>query len=193
MQAIDIFNESLPKKSLIADIGSGRGDAAKYLKSCGHRVIEVDYGNDQVRFEDLNITNYFDGVYCSHMLEHVRNVGAVLDKISRIVLPGGYICILVPPAKHNIVGGHLTLWNAGLLIYNLVRAHIDCSDARVRTYDYNVAVIARNNAAEYNDDALYEDNGDIEILAPFFPFPVQQGFDGRIEAHQWEPFPVNGE
>jgi SAM-dependent methyltransferase len=204
--AVELFELSLPRKSQIIDIGAGPehapiyqggGDtgvsAGKYLSSRGHGVVEVDYGRNGVRFEDLNICSYFAGVHTSHMLEHVRNVGIVLDKIHRVTLPGGYICILVPPAKHNIVGGHLSLWNVGLLLYNLIRAHIDCSDARVRTYGYNVAVIARNIHADYNDEALYEDNGDIELLEPFFPFHVWQGFDGRVLAHNWSPFPSSDE
>jgi SAM-dependent methyltransferase len=187
--AIDIFERSLPDKSFVADIGSGDGGASRYLKNKGHNVVEIDYGRDGIRFEDLKVENYFDGLHCSHMLEHCKNPGIVLDKFRDIVTPGGYICLIVPPAKHNVVGGHLTLWNAGILLYNLVRAHVDCRDARIRSYGYNVAVVCRNYWAEYDDDSLFEDNGDIEKLAEFFPFPVSQGFDGRIASHNWRPFP----
>jgi len=185
---IELLHRSLPRRAVIADVGAGPGAAAKYLRGYGHQVIEFDYGRDGVRFEALDIEARFDGLYCSHMLEHCRNPGLVLDRFRASVLPGGYLCVLVPPAKHNIVGGHLTLWNSGLLLYNLVRAHFDCSDARVRCFGYNVAVVFRNNYADFNDNELLEDNGDIEKLAPFFPFPVEQDFDGRVVLHNWQPF-----
>jgi len=79
-----------------------------------------------------------------------------------------------------------------MLLYNLVRAHFDCSDARVRSYGYNVAVLFRNYRAEFDDDSLREDNGDLEALAKFFPFPIEQGFDGRVESHNWRPFGRDG-
>jgi len=188
LPAIELLHRSLPPRAVIADVGAGPGAAAKYLRGYGHQVIEFDYGRDGVRFEDIEIDSRFDALYCSHMLEHCRNPGLTLDRFREAVKVGGYLCIMVPPAKHNIVGGHLTLWNAGLLLYNLVRAHFDCSDARVRCYGYNVAVVFRNHWADYADAELAEDNGDIEALARFFPFPVMQGFDGRVMVHNWTPF-----
>ena len=187
LQAIELFNLILPDNSVLIDVGSGSGAAAKYLEEAGHAVHICDYGQTGERFEDLRCPMTFDGLYCSHMLEHVRNPGIVLDKMRQSVRDGGYICILVPPAKHNIVGGHLTLWNAGLLIYNLIRAHIDCKRARIRTYGYNIAVIVPNDYAEYDENKLAEDNGDIEALAEFFPVDVVQGFDGRVDSHNWRP------
>lgn len=185
---IELMHRSMKKRGLIADVGGGDGAAARYLEGYGHRVVEFDYARSGVRFEDSEFNFHVDALYCSHMLEHCRNPGLMLDRFREIVIAGGYICILVPPAKHNIVGGHLTLWNAGLLLYNLVRAHIDCSTARVRCFGYNVAVVCRNDTADFDDDALAEDNGDIEALARFFPFPVAQGFDGRVALHNWAPF-----
>lgn len=187
LQAIELFNLILDKNSLVIDVGAGSGAAAKYLEKAGHSVHICDYGQTGERFEDSHCPVKFNGLHCSHMLEHCRNPGIILDKMRESVVDGGPICVLVPPAKHNVVGGHLTIWNAGILIYNMIRAHIDCSQARIRSYGYNCAVIVPNNYADYDDDSLAEDNGDIERLAPFFPFPVEQGFDGRIISHNWRP------
>lgn len=191
LQAVELFGLSLPDSANILEVGGGNGAAAEYLRNSGFNVFDLDYAKTGERFESANIPGIYDGLYCSHTLEHVRNVGVFLDKARKSVVPGGVLCFLVPPAKHNIVGGHLSLWNSGLLIYNLIRAHIDCKTARVREYGYNCAVLVRNNYAEYRDDELNEDNGDIEALAEFFPFPVSQGFDGRIFSHNWRPLHPN--
>ena len=80
-------------------------------------------------------------------------------------------------------GGHLSLWNAGLLLYNLILAGFDCRSAAVKTYDYNVSVIVRKKAAPLPE--LTYDFGDIEKLSQFFPFEAKHGFDGNIESINW--------
>jgi len=188
MHPIELFERSLPPFGEVIEVGGGNSTTAEYLKNNGKSVIDIDYADNGIRFEDVEIVGKVDGLYCSHTLEHVRNPGIFLDKIRDCVAPGGVICLIVPPAKHNIVGGHLSIWNAGLLLYNLIRAHIDCSDARISTFGYNIAVAVRNIYAEFYENELREDNGDIETLARFFPFDVVQGFDGRVVAHNWRPF-----
>lgn len=125
----------------------------------------------------------FDAIWCCHVLEHQRNVGAFLEKCFADLKDGGWLAVTVPPRKDEIVGGHLTLWNAGLLLYNLILAGFDCSGASVKTYGYNVSVIVRKRRA--NLPALKMDCGDIESLAEFFPMPVEQGFSGLIGGINW--------
>ena len=96
---------------------------------------------------------------------------------------GGIFAVTVPPLKHEIVGGHVTLWNAGLLLYQLILAGFDCSSASVKTYGYNISVIVRKKAATL--PRLRMDFGDIEALSHYFPFPVANGFDGRILEVNW--------
>jgi SAM-dependent methyltransferase len=124
-----------------------------------------------------------DAIWCCHVLEHQRNVGAFLEKCYRDLRLGGWLAITVPPMKPEIVGGHLTLWNAGLLLYNLILAGFDCREASVKTYDYNVSVIVRKSPAFIPE--LKMDFGDIEALAHCFPVPVCNSFDGNIGSVNW--------
>ncbi len=73
----------------------------------------------------------YDAIWCAHCLEHQRNVGSFLEKIFSELKDGGVLCVTVPPLKTNIVGGHLTLWNGGLLLYNLILAGFDCAKASI--------------------------------------------------------------
>lgn len=183
---MELFATRLPAGSRVLDIGAGGPTELHQLQRAGFEVFVCDYALDGGRFEysDRKPDSY-DGIYCAHTLEHTRNPGLFLDKIFYSLRPGGWLAIVVPPLKHEIVGGHLTLWNAGLLLYHLVRAGFDCSRAAVRTYEYNVAVVVQKVAANLRDLPLLEDNGDIELLAPFFPIPVSQGFGGIITEVGW--------
>jgi SAM-dependent methyltransferase len=125
----------------------------------------------------------FDGIWCAHCLEHQRNPGAFLEKIFSDLKDGGILCVTVPPHKDSIVGGHVTLWNGGLLLYNLVLAGFDCSEARLLKDGYNISVLVEKRRADLPE--LNMDSGDIEKLAQFFPMPVQQGFDGNIGEIAW--------
>lgn len=140
-------------------------------------VVQGDYAN--LKFEPHDIT------WVSHVLEHQLNVNLFLRKVRKETKVGGYICVTVPPLKHQIVGGHVTLWNAGLLLYNLVLAGFNCRDAAVKTYGYNITVIAR--AEKFDLPAnLHYDQGDIEKLKPWLPEFARQGFNGQIQELNWK-------
>lgn len=178
--------------STVIDIGSGSGDQARLLRSLGKQVLEVDYG-DSVYFEknrnpdEVLIGDFvtmdlagrsFDCAIASHVLEHQPNVQAFLAKLASVVRESGVIAITVPPAKSAIVGGHLTLWNAGLLLYNMVVAGIDCREAIVRRYGYNISVAVRHRPV--GPLALAYDSGDIDRISAFLPPGLSEGFDGDI-------------
>jgi len=125
-----------------------------------------------------------DGIWASHVLEHMPNVGLFLEKCFHDLRDDGVLAITVPPAKHEIVGGHVSLWNEGLLLYRLILAGFDCSQASVGVYGYNISAIVRKKRAESPD--LSMDVGDIEMLARFFPIPVYQGFNGQLGNINWD-------
>lgn len=179
----------------VLDIGSGTGEHASILRGAGKTVVTVSYEPPADHVCDYvgnrEIGGGFDAIWASHVLEHQPNVGAFLRQCFRDLRDEGVIAITVPPAKPEIVGGHLTTWNAGLLLYNMILAGFDCREARVSNCyssgpgypPYNISVIVRKRQA--NLPALRFDQGDIERLAGFFPCPVSQGFDGRLSALKW--------
>lgn len=184
-QALEIFQQNEDVRTVL-DIGAGDGEHAKLLRAAGKRVTTVslrapaDVIGDYLRTE---FADKFDGIWASHVLEHMPNVGAFLDKCNADLREGGVLAITVPPPKHNIVGGHVSLWNEGLLLYRLVLAGFDCRRAQVGVYGYNISVIVRKVSIAL--PPLTMDAGDLEQLARWFPLPVEQDFDGRTGNIGW--------
>lgn len=174
----------------ILDIGSGSQEHTRIFEEAGFSVTTNDLrsnANLVGHYTDLPPFNKpFDAIWCAHVLEHQRNVGLFLDRIFNDLKVGGVLGITVPPLKHEIVGGHLTLWNAGLLLYNLILAGFDCSDASVATYGYNISIIIEKTVARL--PKLKYDNGDIELLKHFFPknLNARQAFPGQIKRLNWD-------
>lgn len=182
----------------VLDVGSGAGLHAKIMREYGKSVTELDFGKS-VYYEQRegsegtifygDFMSYspgykYDCIWASHVLEHQPNPGLFLDRCINLVREGGVIAITVPPFKHEIVGGHLSLWNAGMLLYQLVFAGLDCRTASVRSYGYNVSVIV-NNVRRPDVDLDY-DSGDIDRLSKYFPGGIREGFDGRISHLNWQ-------
>lgn len=179
----------------VLDIGSGAGEHAKLMRAAGRQVVTIsleppaDHTCDYVGNREVG--GGFDAIWASHVLEHQPNVNLFLSQCFADLRPNGILAVTVPPMKHEVVGGHLACWNAGILLYNLIIAGFDCKDARVSdNYSsgpgyppYNISVIVRKVEAKLPQ--LRFDSGDIERLAKFFPCPVEQGFDGRLPAIRW--------
>lgn len=189
MFAIEALGRLLEYKDVhsVLDIGCGEQIHADIMREAGMDVTALSltppadlYGD----YLDIDFDEKFDAIWASHVLEHSPNPGHFLAKCFEDLRDGGVLAVTVPPAKHEIVGGHVTLWNEGLLLVNLVLAGFDCSLARVGVYGYNISVIVRKRAAEL--PPLVMDCGDIERLAQFFPLAVEHGFDGRIGNVNWD-------
>lgn len=177
--------------NVVWDIGSGQQKHASLFRKFGKKVYTIDIveSSDVVGlFPDVDVSNIEkpDLIWCSHCLEHQRNVGSFLDGIFQNLEEGKILAITVPPSKNEIVGGHLTLWNAGLLLYNLILAGFDCSEAMVKSYGYNISVITRKKSVPSEIlSSLCYDRGDIEKISAFFPFKAVHGFDGQIISKNW--------
>lgn len=187
MRGAEAFNKLLGMDfQTVLDIGSGEGKHARAFRDYGKEVTTIslsdgaDYRQDYCSKEFIR---KFDCIWASHVLEHQPNPNYFLKKCFRDLAEGGILAVTVPPMKPDIVGGHLTLWNAGLLLYHLILAGFDCSEASVKTYGYNISVIVIKKTAELPE--LVMDHGDIAALAPFFPMPVRSGFNGNIEELNW--------
>lgn len=185
LSADQAFHKLLTMKfHTMLDVGSGTGEHAELFRKVGKQVTTIALSDADIvgDFNKIKLGK-FDCLWVSHVLEHQRNVGSFLERCFDCLYEDGILAITVPPLKHEIVGGHLTLWNAGLLLYNLILAGFDCRNAAVKEYGYNISVIVRKQRAVL--PTLKMDYGDIESLKDFFPFPAQHGFDGRVQEVNW--------
>ena len=200
-----ILQELLTREfQTVLDIGAGALEHSSILIDAGKTVDTCDFGTSdyarvrrastQVRkeyigdFNDLEFPDKYDAVWCSHILEHQVNPNLFLRKLHTVVKDDGIIAIVVPPRKPFIVDGHVSLWNAGLLMYHLVLAGFDCSrDVWIRQYDYNIGVIVRkrNIPPDVFPRDLCMDTGDLQKLAKFFPadLDMSKGSNGDIFAY----------
>jgi SAM-dependent methyltransferase len=178
----------LPFHSVL-DIGCGDGVHTKGFRSNDKVVTAVDYEartNDVIvgDFTSMQRLGPFDLVWLSQVLEHQPNVGLFLARVHEETVEGGWVAVTVPPLKHRIVGGHVSLWNAGLLLYNLVLARFDCSNAMIKSEGYDISVILKKRTICLPQ--LKHDHGDIKRLAPFLPSIAQEeGFNGQIVSWNW--------
>jgi CMP-2-keto-3-deoxyoctulosonic acid synthetase len=132
-------------------------------------VVRNSYVGD---FNTFKFEEKYDLVWCSHILEHQLNPNLFLRKIRDTVREGGIVALIVPPRKPIITDGHVSLWNAGLVLYHLVLAGFDCSEHLwITQYDYNIGVVFRS---KHIPDSIWPkdlcmDTGDLKKLSRFFP------------------------
>lgn len=171
----------------VLDIGCGNGSHTKIFRDLGKIVTPTDYckkfdGVIEGLYENLEFKEH-DVTWVCHVLEHQLNPHNFLRKVWCDTKINGHICVTVPPLKHNIVGGHVSLWNAGLLMYHMVLAGFNCKNAKIKKYGYNISVIAKKEI--FIIPKLNYDIGDIELLNLWLPDFCRQGFDGNIEEYNW--------
>lgn len=187
-EALFRVHRVLQGKGRILDVGSGKGEHAKWFKERGYKVITTDIAYEPVYKGDFNkiapkileLEGTFDCVWCSHVLEHQSNPGEFLRLLKSLSKTDiGLIAITVPPRKDNLVGGHLNLYTPLSLIYNVILSGVDCSLAGFKQYGYNMSLVARNHRLPPQViKELKYDRGDIETLSKYFPVEVQQNIDG---------------
>ena len=171
--------------SSVLDVGSGQGLHASVFREVGKSVTTCDFKDADVIGNYLHLNmGKFDLLWASHVLEHQVDPGRFLRKCYDDLNDNGWLCVTVPPAKDEIVGGHVTIWNEGLLLYNLILAGFDCSEAMVGRYGYNISVIVRKKRFDMPD--LVFDYGDIGTLKDYFPLDVEHGFNGNLGCINWE-------
>jgi 2-polyprenyl-3-methyl-5-hydroxy-6-metoxy-1,4-benzoquinol methylase len=178
--------------STILDVGCGRGDAFPALAAKGAQVTGIDIlpsdlvaqqvDGHQVTYICQDFMRYelerrYDAVFCSHVIEHMPDTELFLRKFFSFLKPEGVFCIVWPPPKSTTVGGHVHVFNMGLMLYNLVRLGIDCRSVATLRCQYCLAVMGHCQTFELPQ--LAHDAGDLERLAGFFPFQAYQGFDGN--------------
>lgn len=187
----------------VLDLGCGDGEASDFFSKHGKIVTANDYGKSinfkdtmakEVIIGDFNKIDFgrkFDVVWCAHCMEHQLNVQIFLERIHELLKEGGILAITVPPMKNTIVGGYVSIWNAGLVLYRLILAGFDCSKARICRYGYNISIIVKKKSINVLDKINY-DKGDIRILAPYWPKKIKMrhkkyddAFYGWIKKLDW--------
>lgn len=192
----DILVKTASNFSSVLDVGAGGLEATKEFLSLGKTVDICDFDDGYYLSKtklDLNklnnfyvgdvntitIPNQYDVVWCAHVLEHQLNINTFLKKLHSLVKEGGYLAIVVPPRKPFVVGGHVNMWNGGLLLYNLILAGFDCSDAKLLQYDYNIGVVVKKKTIDVLSKITF-DLGDLELLKEYFPIEICEGFNGDL-------------
>lgn len=101
----------------ILDAGTGDGYMLSEIK-CGElwgidiSALRLEraakrVGHAILRREDLNNTkiesNFFDGIICADVLEHMRTPANAIHEIIRICKPNGFIVLCLPQEVNNII------------------------------------------------------------------------------------------
>ena len=129
------------------DIGSGEGVHTSILRHAGLEVFQVDkYSTTseyKVDFIEHKFDRKFDVVFCSHVIEHQRNVGLFLDKIFDILSDDGVLIISAPKEDHNLIEGHLNSFNVPLFLQQMIHAGFDCKDGKFLSTIENSFIVSK--------------------------------------------------
>ena len=179
----------------VLDVGCGRGALFQPLLEKADKVHGIDLLNpprlpERVTYEQTTIQDYtpeapFDAAICSHVVEHMPDTEQFLNRFFSFIKDEGAWCIIWPPLKHQIVGGHVHIFNYGLMLYNIIRTGIDCSSVKMFRSRYSEAIMGTK--ATFDVPKLVYDRGDIEILSEWFPFDAKQNFHGFKGVGRVEP------
>jgi len=88
-----------PPPVRLLELGCGDGTLALALDAAGYEVVAVDPVAPagpifrRLRFEELDDPRPFDAVVASSSLHHVEELGAVLDKVTALLRPGGSVVV----------------------------------------------------------------------------------------------------
>lgn len=173
----------------LLDIGSGRGEHAKVFRFLGKAVTTLDpYFEADIHADFLttDLPQQYDVVWASHVLEHQRNIGMFVDRMIAACRPDGLICISVPPeVTPYFILAHPNQFTAGMLMYHLVMAGINCREARALTYGYNVSVVVRNRKHNLPPQSWAYEEEAIDLFPPELQRNGKQLF-GPAKAIEWE-------
>lgn len=101
------YNTRFKGKKPIADVGPGR---CWFTKQAPSDIVAIDNSPELVRHfsaQGIDIRlgdayhlpvedNYFEGIFCCWLLEHIEKPDATFNEFYRALKPGGYLSIIVP-------------------------------------------------------------------------------------------------
>ena len=132
------------------DIGSGEGVHTAILRHAGLEVFQVDkYSTTaeyKVDFIEHEFDRKFDVIFCSHVIEHQRNVGLFLDKIFDLLSDDGVLIISAPNhSVETLVEGHLNSFLFPLFLQHMIHAGFDCKNGKYLSLIENSFIVSKAN------------------------------------------------
>ena len=130
------------------DIGSGEGVHTSILRHAGLVVFQVDkYSNTaeyKVDFIEHEFDRKFDVIFCSHVIEHQRNVGLFLDKIFDLLSDDGVLIISAPNhSVETLEEGHLNSFLFPLFLQHMIHAGFDCKNGKYLSLVENSFIVSK--------------------------------------------------
>ena len=186
-QLLECLEKTHKERELrMLDVGGGHGIHARFFRKKGLNVdiVDMETGDSPLVFQGdyLDyVSKPYDIIWSSHVLEHIPNIGVFIDKLYADINEGGYLAITVPPIReNNMAYGHLSLWNAGLLLLNLAKAGFDPRTAHLATYGYNIScIIQKTSESEKYTMQWIKNNFPSKIKI----FDIH--FSGDIKRYHW--------
>ena len=138
------------------DIGSGEGVHTSILRHAGLEVFQVDkYSNTaeyKVDFIEHEFDRKFDVIFCSHVIEHQRNVGDFLDRIYDVLSDDGILIISAPNhSAETLVEGHLNSFIFPLFLQHMIHAGFDCKNGKYLSIVENSFIVSKANDFDVNE------------------------------------------
>jgi len=137
------YDSLVPMKTRsVLDVGCGRGGNAAWLWERGIQVDAVSWNPEELKAakqfcrnvmqRDLNHglpdiqAEIYDGVICSHILEHIAYPDQLLKDLKRALVPGGFLLVVIPNLlfwsdRIKLVLGHWNYEESGTFDYTHVR------------------------------------------------------------------------
>lgn len=200
----------------VVDVGSGTGEHAELFTKHGKHYTGIEFGGPTMTertartrrarrrsaqrgnattvkgdFNTMDLSSLhgaFDVVWVSQVLEHQLDAQAFLKRVVSLCKEGGLIVLGLPVIKTQVVGGHVSLWTAGLVFMHLVHAGVDCTDARVNSENaaFHVFVTKRTISETLPWEYVY---GDVDRASPYLPYVngkrLGERFHGEIAYLNW--------
>jgi SAM-dependent methyltransferase len=154
----------LPNVKDVLDVGCGKGNHSKIFVRYGKNVTGIESGFAGTHgcgdfkiieddFEKHAFEQQYDLVWCSHVLEHQLNVEMFIKKLFACCKKDGYVAITVPDESDGmIVEGHVSFWNVGQLLNNIIHCGQSCRHAMAKRYSGNISVIVPNEPFDLEVD-----------------------------------------
>jgi SAM-dependent methyltransferase len=163
-----------PDIRTVLDVGAGAGSHSGLFHSLGLTVTAIDSDAtnfrflDQIEFVEGDVMTWddgrkFDAVFCSHVFEHVPDLGAFIQRLRSLIRDDGCLIVVVPRYEGLSCDEHWHIgWNCSQLALTLVASGFDCSGAIFAELNENVCGWGRKRQFEATQFGIAES-------APFLP------------------------